>query len=190
MAVALTLVHSPLVGPATWDVLAAALSGRGREAWIPDLTRSVSDGPPYLAVQVESIVEVVDGRPTILVGHSGAGPLLAAMGQSLGCVEGYVFVDAGLPHPGLSWFDSAPPELAELRDAPEPDGGNKFRAPSRVATAPVPIRWSRYRFSSGSHDPVVVGTNREDGVQDCQREAIGIATARRCPRLRRSQVAV
>jgi len=118
MAVALTLVHSPLVGPATWDVLAAALSGRGREAWIPDLTRSVSDGPPYLAVQVESIVEVVDGRPTILVGRSGAGPLLAAMGQSLGCVEGYVFVDAGLPHPGLSWFDSAPPELAELRDAP------------------------------------------------------------------------
>jgi hypothetical protein len=55
----------------------------------------------------------VDGRPTILVGHSGAGPLLAAMGESLGCVEGYVFVDAGLPHPGRSWFDSAPPELAE-----------------------------------------------------------------------------
>ena len=62
------------------------------------------------------------------------------------------------------------------------------RAPSRVASAPAPIRWSRYRFSSGSHDPVVVGTNREDGVQGCQREAIGIATARRCPRLRRSQV--
>jgi len=35
------------------------------------------------------------------------------MGESLGCVEGYVFVDAGLPHPGRSWFDSAPPELAE-----------------------------------------------------------------------------
>ena len=34
--------------------------------------------------------------------HSGAGPLLVAMGQSLGCVEGYVFVDAGLPHPGTS----------------------------------------------------------------------------------------
>ncbi len=77
MALVLTLVHSPLVGPATWDVLAAALSDRGREAWIPDLTRSVSDGPPYLPGQVESIVEVVDGRPTILVGHSGAGPLLA-----------------------------------------------------------------------------------------------------------------
>jgi len=113
MALALMLVHSPLVGPATWDVLAAALSDRGREAWRPDLARSVSDGPPYLVGQVESIVEVVDGRPTILVGHSGAGPLLAAMGQSLGCVEGYVFVDAGLPHPGRSWFDSAPPELAE-----------------------------------------------------------------------------
>jgi len=53
MAVALTLVHSPLVGLATWDVLAAALIDRGREVWIPDLTRSVSDGPTYLAGQVD-----------------------------------------------------------------------------------------------------------------------------------------
>jgi len=45
MALALTLVHSPLVGPVTWDVRAAALIDRGREAWIPDLTWAVSDGP-------------------------------------------------------------------------------------------------------------------------------------------------
>jgi len=56
-------------------------------------------------------VEVVDGRPTILVGHSGAGPLLAAMGESLGCVEGYVFVDAG-PVSGQELVRQRAPELA------------------------------------------------------------------------------
>lgn len=35
-------------------MLAAALSDRGREAWSSDLTRSVSDGPPYLPGQVAS----------------------------------------------------------------------------------------------------------------------------------------
>ncbi len=137
MALALTLVHSPLVGPATWDVLAAALSDRGREAWIPDLTWSVSDGPTYLAGQVASIVEVVDGRPTILVGHSGAGPLLAAMGESLGCVEGYVFVDAGLPHPGRSWFDSAPPGAGRAA------AGHGDRGMAAPVVAVVGARWPR-----------------------------------------------
>ncbi len=99
---------------------------------------------------------------------------------------------------GLDMIDSAPvPQCpsAPVRDErvgfptpPEPDGGNKFPSTIARGDSPVPIRWSRYRFSSGSHDPVIVGTNREDGVQDCQRKAIGIATTRRCPRLRRSQV--
>ena len=115
------------------------------------MTRSVSDGPPYLAGQAASIVEVVDGRPTIPVGHSGAGPLLAAMGQSLGYVEGHVFLDAGLPHPGRSWFDSAPPELAEqLRDMASGDGcprGRSGGAPqASMSSFPTP--------TSGSASPL------------------------------------
>lgn len=113
VAPALTLVHSPLVSSTTWGALAAALGDRGREVHVPDLTSSVFDGPPYLSKQVAEVVDVVAGRPTILVGHSAAGPLLAAAGESLQHVKGYIFVDAGFPFPGLSWFDSVPAELAD-----------------------------------------------------------------------------
>jgi pimeloyl-ACP methyl ester carboxylesterase len=109
----LTLVHSPLVGPGTWDMLAPAIWARGHEVVIPNLTGTLAIGPPYAARQVRAVAEAVGGGRTVLVGHSGAGPLLAAIGDALAAVEGYVFLDAGLPAPGSSWFDSAPAELVE-----------------------------------------------------------------------------
>ncbi|MGH3915727.1 MAG: alpha/beta hydrolase, partial [Pseudonocardiaceae bacterium] len=48
---------------------------------------------------------------TVLVGHSGAGPLLPAIAAVTATV-GVIYVDAGLPHPGASWFDTVPPPLA------------------------------------------------------------------------------
>lgn len=51
-------------------------------------------------------------RATVLVGHSGAGPLLAAVGDAVNRANGYLFVDAGLPSPGASRLLSAPAELA------------------------------------------------------------------------------
>ncbi len=112
MSILLALVHSPMVGPATWETLAPIMRERAYDAVIPDLTSTVSDGPPYWSRQVHVVAESVRGRPTILVGHSGAGPLLAAMGDAIGHVDGYVFVDAGLPEPGTSWFEAVPAELA------------------------------------------------------------------------------
>jgi hypothetical protein len=54
------------------------------------------------------------GGPLVLVGHSGAGPLLPADAAACGgAVEAAVFVDAGLPHPGASWLETAPPALGE-----------------------------------------------------------------------------
>lgn len=122
MAPVLTLVHSPLVGPATWDSLAPALDNRGYETLIPDLTQSVVDGPPFWPKQVEAILDLVGSRPTILVGHSGAGPLLPSAGATLSGVEGYVFVDAAQPFPGQTWFESAPSELAEHLRSMTTDG--------------------------------------------------------------------
>jgi hypothetical protein len=113
MAVPLMLVHSPLVGPATWDAVAGPVQQRGYEVLIPDLTGTVADGPPYWSRQVAAITGSAAGQHVILVGHSGAGPLLAAAGKALDQTEGYVFVDAGLPSPGQSWLQTAPPELAE-----------------------------------------------------------------------------
>lgn len=112
----LTVVHSPLVGPSTWEALAVSARRRGHEVVVPDLTPAVSGGPPFASRQVAAVASSVGQRRTVLVGHSGAGPLLAAMGDAVGGVEGYVFVDAGLPAPGKSWFETVPPALgAQLR---------------------------------------------------------------------------
>jgi hypothetical protein len=119
----LLLVHSPLTGPQTWDAIAPHLAEPGRPVAIPDLTSTVAAGPPYGERQVELIARGAVGQPAVLVGHSGAGPLLAAAGARLGRVEGYVFVDAGLPSPGRAWTETAPPELADqLREMADANG--------------------------------------------------------------------
>jgi hypothetical protein len=121
MAVRLLLVHSPLVGCATWDLVAADLAGGGYQVSVPDLAGTVAAGPPYCLGQARVIARSASGRPAILIGHSGAGPLLAAAGALIGQVRGYIFVDAGLPMPGRAWMETVPPELAarvrEMADA-------------------------------------------------------------------------
>lgn len=88
MAARVVLVHSPLVGAATWELVAADLAARGREVGVPDLTGTVTAGPPYCSRQAEVIARSASGQPAILVGHSGAGQLLAAAGAILGQVRG------------------------------------------------------------------------------------------------------
>lgn len=112
MAAQLLLVHSPLVGCAAWDLVAAGLAGGGYELGVPDLTGTVAAGPPYCLRQAQVIARSASGEPAILIGHSGAGPLLAAAGAIIGRVRGYIFVDAGLPMPGQAWMQTVPPELA------------------------------------------------------------------------------
>ncbi|MBO0891072.1 MAG: hypothetical protein J2P14_09155, partial [Acidothermales bacterium] len=77
----------------------------------------VLDGPPpYRPALANAVAETVadaDG-PVALVAHSGAGPLLPAVCDAVETpVAAAVFVDAGLPHPGRSWFDTAPAELVD-----------------------------------------------------------------------------
>src|SRR5580658_5963210 len=121
MAVRVLLVHSPLVGCESWDLVAADLAGWGYGVGVPDLTGTVAAGPPYCPRQAEVIARSASAQPAILIGHSGAGPLLAAAGAILGQVRGYIFIDAGLPAPGRSWMETVPPALAaqvrEMADA-------------------------------------------------------------------------
>jgi hypothetical protein len=123
MTARLVLVHSPLVGSATWDLVGAELAGSGWDVGVPDLTGAVAAGPPYCSRQAEVIAGSASGQAAILIGHSGAGPLLAAAGALAGQVLGYIFADAGLPVPGQSWMDTAPPELAaQLREMADDQG--------------------------------------------------------------------
>jgi len=124
MADRLLLVHSPLVGCGTWDLVAAELAEAGYEPDVPDLAGAVSAGPPYCTRQAAAIARRASGQPAILVGHSGAGPLLAAAAAMIGGgVRGYLFVDAGLPTPGQAWMDTVPPDLAaQMRDMADAQG--------------------------------------------------------------------
>jgi hypothetical protein len=54
-----------------------------------------------------------DATAPLLVAHSGAGALVPALAARLPRVAGVIFVDALLPHPGVSWFDTAPQALRE-----------------------------------------------------------------------------
>ena len=123
MAPQLLLVHSPLVGVATWDLVAADLAGHGWDVAVPDLTGTIAAGPPYRLRQAGVIARSASGRPAVLIGHSGAGSLLAAAGAIIGQIRGYIFADAGLPAPGQSWLETMPPELAaQLREMADDQG--------------------------------------------------------------------
>jgi pimeloyl-ACP methyl ester carboxylesterase len=109
------LVHSPFLGPASLRPLADALAALGHPAVLPDLRPSVV-APPVHQVLLGAFAdamseELLDG-PVVLVGHSGAGPLLPAFADALEeAVTGLVFMDAGLPTPGRTWRDTVPAEL-------------------------------------------------------------------------------
>ncbi|HEY8574612.1 hypothetical protein [Phenylobacterium sp.] len=111
----LVLLHSPLLGPLCWQPVCKTLALRGLDveapAW-PKLSTLAVDCYAGLANAMAATIDAHGTAPAILVAHSGAGPLLpsvAALARTP--VAGVIYCDAILPHPGLSWFDTAPPEL-------------------------------------------------------------------------------
>jgi hypothetical protein len=119
------LLHSPLTGAAAWGGLPDTLRTTGVRVVVVEVT---DDGePPYAtryvaaaATQIAAALAASDGPadPLVLVGHSGAGPLLAQVGfarrAARAPVGGYVFLDAGLPRPARS---ASRLELMETEDA-------------------------------------------------------------------------
>src|SRR5258708_10047976 len=116
----LVLVDGPLGGCATWDLVGGDLAGGGYELGVPDITGTVMAGPPYWLRQAQVIASSASGQPAVLIGHSGAGPLLAAAGAIIEQVCGYIFVDAGLPTPGQTRMATLPPApAAPVREMPD-----------------------------------------------------------------------
>lgn len=120
----LVLVHSPLVGPRTWHGVADLLRSAGHIPVVPSLLGAFGGAGPYYPALVDRVAAEVnqkvapaeaserDGAGIVLIGHSGAGALLPAIADAAGPVSAALFVDAILPHPGRTWFDTAPAELA------------------------------------------------------------------------------
>ncbi|NIH86396.1 alpha/beta hydrolase [Amycolatopsis granulosa] len=110
------LVHSPLVGPATWQRVAGELRARGHRVAVPSLLGALGGDGPYYPKLAGAVTE-----PGVLVVHSGAGALVPGIAARIP-VPRAVFVDALLPHPGRSWFDTASPELRKrLRELADDD---------------------------------------------------------------------
>lgn len=149
----LVLVHSPLVGCEIWEPVARLLAADGHEVAVPDLTSAVEAGPPYHRRLARVIAASAAGQNVVLVGYSRAGPLLPAAGTMLGAqVRGYVFVDARLPTPGRSWFQTMAPGLAAgLRDMADPQGRlppwPQWQPEEELARL-VPDRTARHHFAA------------------------------------------
>lgn len=131
----IVLVPSPLVGPYSWSLVQGELAERGWETLVSVDLRDPLGRQPYWQRTVGGVQaalhEIPDGQPIALVGHSGAGPLLPAAGAAVRLpISAYLFVDAGLSHPGGSRLDAIAGEdavsAAELRAAL--DAGLRFPA--------------------------------------------------------------
>lgn len=117
----IVLVHSPLVGPFTWSLVAQQLQADGRDVLVPTLTDTGATPSPYWQQHAlsmrQALASVPQERSLVLVGHSGAGALLPALAQaSQHLVKAYLFVDAGLPHPNqsrLNEMEASVPEFAQ-----------------------------------------------------------------------------
>jgi hypothetical protein len=115
------LIHSPLVGPLTWGLVADEMRQRGLNVLVPTLEDSPESREPFWKQHAKSVVQALAHIPhessLALIGHSGAGPLLPAIRQRfVNPVNAYIFADAGIPHNNLSRLDlmkSEDPEWAK-----------------------------------------------------------------------------
>src|SRR5438128_1618852 len=110
------LLGSPLLGPMIWRQVAAELAERRHAATVGAWPRLSGITEGFYEALADGLAESLGGLPErlVLVAHSGAGALMPALADRLvGRVGGVILVDAILPHPGRSWFDTAPGEMRE-----------------------------------------------------------------------------
>ncbi len=114
------LIHSPLVGGLTWTLVTDRMRQRGLDVFVPILKDSTNSTEPFWKQHAESVsaalAQIPKSNPVTLIAHSGAGPLLPVIRQSLANpINAYVFVDAGIPRNGATRLDlmrSEDPEWA------------------------------------------------------------------------------
>ncbi|MFO1012589.1 MAG: hypothetical protein U1E50_02400 [Caulobacteraceae bacterium] len=98
------LIHSPLVGSLTWRGVGKAM---GSHPHIPRV-RPQDLRAPYAEAFTQAVSAGTQSWHTYVV-HSAAGFFAHLLPWEANAV---IFVDALLPSPGRSWFETAPPPLA------------------------------------------------------------------------------
>jgi hypothetical protein len=124
--VTVVLLHSPFLGPSSMRPLADELASDGVSVLLADLQMTVNEAPVHqrlMGAFADALDDSgVDG-PLVLVGHSGAGPLLPGFAYALELeVAGLVFLDSDLPTPGKAWRDTVDPALVSQVKASVRDG--------------------------------------------------------------------
>jgi hypothetical protein len=146
----IVLVHSPFVGPSSWSAVADELRREGRTVAVPSLVGALTNPSPLHPALAGAVAAAVSGRVTLVV-HSGAGPLVPAVVDLMPSrIEAVIFVDATPPHPGRTWVDTVPAEMAEqLTGMVGPDGllprWHKWFPPDALAEL-VPDERARAEF--------------------------------------------
>jgi hypothetical protein len=110
---AFALVHSPLVGASTWRWAAQELEAAGHRVTVPQVPAAVT-AQGWMAF-ADAVAGQISGAE-VLVGHSGAGPLLPQIVErAAGRPSALVFVDAAVPPPAGAAELMPLGMLAELR---------------------------------------------------------------------------
>lgn len=104
------LVHSPLLGPFTWQPVADELQREGYKTIVPSLLPVLKRSSGFTDAIARQVKEAVDESPAvdplILVAHSAAGAFLPLIASCLDRnIQAYIFVDARLPRKGASLAD-------------------------------------------------------------------------------------
>jgi hypothetical protein len=122
------LVHSPSVGPSTWQQVAETLRDAGHDAVVPSLLRVGENGPPYWPRVASAVRDGLSGRheshqSAILVAHSNAGLFVPVIAKELGRpVACSIFADASIPPSSGSAPVAEEAFLPFLRDLADKDG--------------------------------------------------------------------
>ncbi|MCK7622377.1 alpha/beta hydrolase [Streptomyces sp. RS10V-4] len=112
------LVHSPSVGPLTWQPVAERLGAAGYRVRVPSLLHVGRGAPPFwprvVSAVRDDLAPVPADSPLVLVVHSNAGLFLPTLRTGIDHpVAASVFVDAALPA-RRGPTPVAPPELLEF----------------------------------------------------------------------------
>jgi hypothetical protein len=124
--VTVVLMHSPFLGPSSMRPLADELASDGVTVLLVDLQMTVNEAPVHqrlIGAFADALEDSGVSGPLVLVGHSGAGPLLPAFADALELdVAGLVFLDSDLPTPGRAWRETVDPGLVREVKASVRDG--------------------------------------------------------------------